>query len=79
LECWEEHTKGFGYCAKDLIHFLELLSFQGFVLAERGGKVFLTRVSSKQTPRELENIVFVRDASILIDAGFEIQKESEPN
>jgi FkbM family methyltransferase len=75
LECWEEHTKGFGYCARDLIQFFEQYSFRGFLLVESGDEVFLTLISDRHVQRELENYVFVRDAGVLGGSGFAIQKQ----
>lgn len=75
LECWEEHTKGFGYCARDLIQFLERYSFHGFLLIEDGSAGFLITISDQHVQLELGNYVFVRDVGMLSGVGFTIQKE----
>lgn len=69
LECWEEHTRGFGYKARDLIDFLEQHFFHGFLLAEQNGSVFLKRITREHIQQELENYVFVRDPSTLSSIG----------
>jgi FkbM family methyltransferase len=34
LECWSEHTRGFGYTPDDLISFMQRVSFYGYRLSE---------------------------------------------
>jgi len=65
LECWSEHTRGFGYTPDDLISFMQRASFHGYRLAETQGEVSLTPLGDVLRTGELENWVFVRQSAWL--------------
>ena len=65
LECWSEHTRGFGYTPDDLIAFMNRYSFNGYRLTENHGEISLTPLSEVLRTGSLENWVFVRQAAWL--------------
>lgn len=65
LECWSEHTRGFGYTPDDLIAFMSRYPFIGYRLTENHGEVSLTPLLEVLRTGSLENWVFVRQAAWL--------------
>jgi hypothetical protein len=65
LECWSDHTRGFGYTPDDLIAFMSRYSFIGYRLTENHGKVSLTPLLEVLRTGSLEIWVFVRQAAWL--------------
>ena len=65
LECWSEHTRGFGYTPDQLIALMDRASFHGFRLSETQGSISLTPLANVHRTGSLENWVFVRHTAWL--------------
>ncbi len=65
LECWSEHTKGFGYRPDDLITLMQRASFHGYLLSEADNEISLMPLAELQRTGALENWVFVRQPAWL--------------
>ena len=59
LDCWSEHTKGFGYTPKGFIALMQSASFYGYRLSGAVDEISLMPLGGLQRTGPLENCVFV--------------------